>query len=171
MPTYIALLRAVNVGGTGKLPMADLRAACTAQGFTNVRSYLASGNLVLESRLSAAKVRAALEALVSELLGKPATVLVRRAADLAELLAALPFGDHDGAKVLLLFTETPIRERALTEIAAPDGEQLVAIGSTLCIHFPNGMGRSRLRIPYQDVGTGRNLNTVRALLAMARGED
>lgn len=170
MPTYIALLRAVNVGGTGKLPMAELRAACTAQGFTNVRSYLASGNLVLESRLGAAKVREALESLVSELLGKPATVLLRREADLAALLEALPFTEHDGAKVLLLFTETQIRERALTELATPDGEQLVAIGSTLCIYFPNGMGRSRLKIPYQDVGTGRNLNTVRALLAMARGE-
>lgn len=171
MPTYIALLRAVNVGGTGKLPMADLRAACRTRGFTNVRTYLASGNLVVESRLGAAKVREMLEVIVAELLGKPATVLVRRDADLAALLDTLPFPEHDGAKVLLLFTETQIREREIATVATPDGEQLVAMGSTLCIYFPNGMGRSRLKIPYQDVGTGRNLNTVRALLAMARGED
>jgi uncharacterized protein (DUF1697 family) len=51
MPTYIALLRAVNVGGTGKLPMAELKAMCVAQGFTKVQTYIASGNVVFRAGL------------------------------------------------------------------------------------------------------------------------
>jgi len=49
--TYVALLRAVNVGGTGKLPMAALKAMCETIGCTNVRTYIASGNVVFDSRL------------------------------------------------------------------------------------------------------------------------
>jgi uncharacterized protein (DUF1697 family) len=51
MPTYIALLRAVNVGGTGKLPMAELKAMCVAQGFTKVQTYIASGSYSLPNSL------------------------------------------------------------------------------------------------------------------------
>ena len=57
MTTYIALLRAVNVGGTGKLPMADLKAMCLDAGFTEVRTFIASGNVVFSSKTSAAKVK------------------------------------------------------------------------------------------------------------------
>ena len=49
MNTYIALLRAVNVGGTGKLPMAELRTLCESAGFKDVRTYIASGNVLLRS--------------------------------------------------------------------------------------------------------------------------
>ncbi|HEY0489493.1 MAG TPA: DUF1697 domain-containing protein, partial [Telluria sp.] len=52
MTTFIALLRAVNVGGTGKLPMTELKAMCEAAGFTNVRTYIASGNVVFDSALA-----------------------------------------------------------------------------------------------------------------------
>jgi uncharacterized protein (DUF1697 family) len=55
--TYIALLRAVNVGGTGKLPMAKLKAMCSELGFVNVRTYIASGNVVFGSKASAAKAK------------------------------------------------------------------------------------------------------------------
>ena len=51
MTTYAALLRAVNVGGTGKLPMPELRAMCESVGFSKVRTYIASGNVVFESKL------------------------------------------------------------------------------------------------------------------------
>ena len=48
MPVFIALLRAINVGGTGKLPMSDLKRLCEKVGFRNVRTYIASGNVVAE---------------------------------------------------------------------------------------------------------------------------
>ena len=61
MPVYVALLRAVNVGGTGKLPMTELKTMCVAEGFADVQTYIASGNVVFTSKLSAARVKAALE--------------------------------------------------------------------------------------------------------------
>ena len=61
MPIYVALLRAVNLGGTSKLPMAELKEMCVAEGFTRVQTYIASGNVVLAAKVSASKVKAALE--------------------------------------------------------------------------------------------------------------
>ena len=68
MKTYIVLLRAVNVGGTGKLPMADLRAMCEAAGFQRVRTYIASGNVLVDSAASEKQVKAALNSTLSETL-------------------------------------------------------------------------------------------------------
>ena len=170
MPTHIALLRAVNVGGTGKLPMAELRARCTALGFENVRTYIASGNLVLESKLAAAKVQATLERLVHEMLGKPAAVLMRSREELEALLAANPYKDAEGNRVLIVFLEKAPPKDALNGWKIPGDEQLTLIGRELFIHFPSGQGSSKLKVPFQDIGTGRNLNTVRTLLAMATGQ-
>lgn len=169
MPTHIALLRAVNVGGTGKLPMAELRARCTALGFANVRTYIASGNLVFESALSPKRVQAMLESLVHEMLGKPAAVLLRSPAELAALEKANPFRDAEGNRVIVMFLEQPPAKDALKGWKIPGDEELRIVGRELFIHFPSGQGKSKLKIPFQDIGTGRNLNTVRTLLEMARG--
>ena len=61
MTAYVALLRAVNVGGTGKLPMTTLVKMCEAAGFGEVRTYIASGNAIFNSRLKERKVKALLE--------------------------------------------------------------------------------------------------------------
>jgi Protein of unknown function (DUF1697) len=58
---YIALLRAVNVGGTGKLPMFELKAMCRDAGFARVETYIASGNVIFESEASPSRVKAELE--------------------------------------------------------------------------------------------------------------
>ncbi|HEY3747231.1 MAG TPA: DUF1697 domain-containing protein [Gemmatimonadaceae bacterium] len=49
MPSFIALLRAVNVGGTSKLPMTHLKTMCEDAGFESVRTYIASGNVIFET--------------------------------------------------------------------------------------------------------------------------
>ena len=74
---YVALLRAVNVGGTGKLAMAELKAMCEAAGFLSVRTYIASGNVVFQSPKTEVQVKAALEAALSTYAGKPVGVMVR----------------------------------------------------------------------------------------------
>jgi len=61
MTRYIALLRAVNVGGTGKLPMSELKAMCCDAGFARVETYIASGNVVFESKAAPSRVKAELE--------------------------------------------------------------------------------------------------------------
>ena len=83
MTGYIALLRAVNVGGTGKLPMTELKAMCEAAGFSGVQTYIASGNVVFRAAHSEAHVKAALEKALAAYSGKPMGVLVHTAAEMA----------------------------------------------------------------------------------------
>ena len=71
MPIYIALLRAVNVGGTGKLPMADLKAMCEAEGFERVQTYIASGNVMFEAAGTEQEVQVALAQRLNLYAGKP----------------------------------------------------------------------------------------------------
>lgn len=74
MPNYVALLRAVSVGGTGKLPMAELKAMCIAEGFEAVQTYIASGNVVFSTELSEVQVKAALEKRLQTYADKPVAV-------------------------------------------------------------------------------------------------
>lgn len=166
MPAYAALLRAVNVGGTGKLPMTELRRLCEEGGLTDVTTYIQSGNVVFRSKRVEAGVKKLLETALAVQLGKPCGVLVRQAAELRELLEQNPFPDAAGNQVLVLFLDEAPPAAVLKQVVAADGEELRACGRHLFLHFPNGMGRSKLKIPLAKVGTGRNLNTVRKLLAL-----
>ena len=91
MARYIAILRAVNVGGTGALPMADLRAICIDSGFTRVETYIASGNVVFESKAAPAMVKAELEARLLAYAGKPVGLMLRTAPEMLAVLKANPF--------------------------------------------------------------------------------
>ena len=92
MTTYVALLRAVNVG-SAKLPMADLKAMCEAAGFEGVRTYIASGNALFRSELSEAEVKAALELTLNSYFGAVMPVLVRTSEEMAQACAANPFNE------------------------------------------------------------------------------
>src|SRR5499427_9132768 len=105
MTKYIALLRAVNVGGTGKLPMTDLKSICEDLGFARVETYIASGNVVFESKAAASKVKSALEARLFEYAGKPIGVVVRTAAEMRTVLKANPFGDAEGKYAYAIFLD------------------------------------------------------------------
>src|SRR5262249_55424242 len=91
MTAFVALLRAVNVGGAGKLPMTDLKAMCEELGFTSVRTFIASGNVVFATRKSEAAVKAALEQRLAAYAGKTVGVMVRSAAEMAQVSADNPF--------------------------------------------------------------------------------
>ena len=88
MAIYVGLLRAVNVGGTGKLPMSELRRLCEDCGFARVQTYIASGNVVFEAVGSDADVQARLQSSLEGYAGKPVGVLVRSGAEMAEVLKA-----------------------------------------------------------------------------------
>lgn len=163
----IGLLRAVNVGGTGKLPMADLRALCTGLGFTDVATYIASGNLVFRTRLSEAKAKAALEAALTKRTGKPASVIMRSHEEMVAVERANPYPDAAPNQLLVLFLDAAPPKNALADVKAPGGERLTLLGREVFIHFPQGMGVSKLKIPLADIGTGRNMNTVRKLIEMS----
>ena len=161
MPAYAALLRVVNVGGTGKLPMAQLQAMCEAEGYAGVRTYIASGNVVFHTGRDAAQVKAALERRLHQYTGKPVRVLVRTAAELARILAANPFPEQAPNRTVVIFLDHAPAADALATVSR-QREERVALG---------GMAGSKLRIPAGEAGTGRNMNSVARLAAMAAALD
>jgi uncharacterized protein (DUF1697 family) len=166
--TYVALLRAINVGGTGRLAMTDLRLLCAGCGFRNVVTYIQSGNVVFQSRLSEGRVKAVVEQALARKMGKPFSALLRTAAELSRVLDANPFPRAAPNRVLILFLDEAPPLDGLKAVVAPGREELALRGREIFVHFPDGQGHSKLKVPFQKVGTGRNLNTVGKLAAMAR---
>jgi uncharacterized protein (DUF1697 family) len=167
MGKYVALLRAVNVGGTGKLPMADLKRICVEAGFDQIRTYIASGNVVFESKATASGVKSELESRLREHAGKAIQVFVRTAAEMREVVNANPFSKADPRRTYAFFLgEKPPRD-AVTNIRNRADEELRAGKREIYVHYPLGMGQSRLVIPAAVAGTARNMNTVAKLVEMS----
>jgi uncharacterized protein (DUF1697 family) len=155
MTKYVALLRAVNVGGTGKLPMTELKSMCDSSGFLNARTYIASGNVVFESKLTESAVKAKLGKCLASYAGKPVDVMVRTGPEMAAILAKNPFKSRaPNATVAIFLDERPPK---------------VALGTReIYVHYGAGMGRSKLKIPAAKLGTARNMNTVAKLTEWAK---
>ncbi len=164
MKVYVALLRAVNVGGTGRLPMAELVRMAEAVGFVDARTYIASGNLLFRSPGSEGEVKARLEETLAEYAGKPVGVMVRTAPELAAVLAANPFPEREPNRTMVIFLDQP--PPAEFEVVAPDGEEVRAGAREFYVHYPIGSGRSKLKLPAARSGTARNINTVARLVEM-----
>ncbi|MCC6881223.1 MAG: DUF1697 domain-containing protein [Verrucomicrobiales bacterium] len=167
MPVFVALLRAVNVGGTGKLPMAELKAMCEAEGHTQVQTYIASGNVVFGSKTSAPVIRAALEARLQLYMGKAVGVFVRTAAELHDVWQANPFPDAPASRVMVHFLHDCPPLAALEHLKGRQREELKLGHREIYVHYPEGLGSSKLVIPAAKTGTGRNLNTVAKLAELA----
>jgi uncharacterized protein (DUF1697 family) len=167
MTVFVALLRAVNVGGTGKLPMSDLKAICERAGYTSVSTYIASGNVVFESQSSARVVQARLQADLEAYADRPVGVLVRTAAEMKALLAAQPFPGREPTKTIVIFLDRPPATEALDSLSGQHGEELRLGKRELYVYYPRGQGQSRLKIAAAAEGTARNLNTVARLVEMA----
>jgi uncharacterized protein (DUF1697 family) len=167
MTGYVALLRAVNVGGTGKLPMTDLKAMCEAAGFEKVRTYIASGNVVFESSRTEAQVKAALEAALADYAGRPVGVCVRTAAEIAAVRDDDPFPEAPRNRTVAIFLDDPPPPDALHRAVGKQGERMALGLREIYVLYDEGMAHSKLRIPAAKAGTARNLNTVAKLAALA----
>jgi uncharacterized protein (DUF1697 family) len=173
--TYVALLRGVNVGGHRKIPMADLREAIEAAGFDRVRTYIQSGNVVLDADLKAGEVGEQVAAVIADSFGHTVPVMVRSGADLDRVVAADPFAgrDLDEAKVTVTFLSGPA-----PDLAVPEGqpEEARVDGTEVWVYYPEGLGRSTLERAgfWKPLGeleaTTRNLRTVRKLRDMAAAQ-
>ena len=168
--TWVALLRAINVGGTGKLAMTELTALCKKAGFGGVKTYIQSGNVVFDSDEPKAAVKSTLEAMLAKKLGKPVGVLLRSAAELKRVLDDNPFTDASPSKVIVLFFDRRLPKSSLAEATTPGREELALHGQELYIHYPDGQGRSKLKLPFAAGATGRNLNPIAKLVALAASE-
>lgn len=167
MTVYVALLRAVNVGGTGKLPMVELKAMCEAAGFKNARTYIASGNVIFESSAAEARVKALLEARLNKYAGKPVGVVVRTARELAAVLKANPFPKAAPNRTVAIFLDDAPPADAL-KLATGRADEEMKLGTReIYVHYGDGMADSKLKIPAAKAGTARNLNTIAALVKLA----
>jgi uncharacterized protein (DUF1697 family) len=166
MATYVALLRAVNVGGTAKLPMADLRAMCADAGFLRVQTYIASGNVVFDSKASPTKVKAGLEARLLAHVGKPVGVIVRTAAQMAAVLRANPFQKTAPNRTVVIFLDKPPPSDALGHAAGVKDEEMRLGACEIFVHYASGIGKSKLKIPAARMGTARNMSTIAKLVEM-----
>lgn len=168
MLSFVALLRAVNVGGIGKLSMVDLKALCEAAGFQAVRTYIASGNVVFRSSCPKLEVKASLEARLQAYAGKPVGVAVRTAAEMAGVLAANPYSDTPGNRVTAIFLDDITSPSTLDGVTGRGPDEALQLGHReIYVRYGDGMAASKLRIPAAKNGTARNMNTVAKLAAMA----
>jgi uncharacterized protein (DUF1697 family) len=148
--------------------MSELKAMGEKLGFAQVRTYIASGNLVFKSKEGENKVRAKLEGTLAAYAGKAVGVLIREAGELADVLARNPFPGQPGNRVMVLFAYEPLGPASLTNVRGRQGEELRLGRREIYIFYPEGMAATRLRVPAGDKGTIRNMNTVAKLVEMAR---
>lgn len=167
MTVFVSLLRAVNVGGTGKLPMAGLKSLCEGAGFTAVRTYIASGNVVFRSRLGEAGVKAQLEAGLKAYGGKPIGVIVRTGAEIAAVLDGNPFAGRPADRTVALFLDEAAPADAIAAATHRESEEIVTGEREIYLFYPAGIGQSKLVLPAMKRGTARNMNTVAKLAALA----
>lgn len=167
MSDFIALLRAVNVGGTGKLPMSVLKTLCEDAGLTRVRTYIASGNVLFDSHLSREQVKSALESRLETYAGKSVGVVLRTPAELAATLQAHPFPGAAPNRTVVIFFDEALPADCLATVRGHKDEQLMQSEREIWVHYGDGMSQSRLVIPAAKLGTARNLNTLTKLVELA----
>lgn len=179
MTRFVALLRAVNVGGHRRVPMAELRDLAGSLGFRGAATFIQSGNLVFASDLGEEEAAARLETGIERRFGFPVEVLVRSAARWRRYLAANPFpseAEREPDRVVLLLPKSPPPAGGVAALAAraAKGERVVAAGDAAWAHFPEGIAPSKLTAPVIDrlLGsptTARNFRTVEALRDLLAG--
>jgi len=177
---HVALLRAINVGGTKKLLMADLRAMFEAAGCTDVRTYIQSGNVVFRAEAPLAeRVPALIEAEIAATKGFEVPVVTRSAAELDAVVTGSPFlaAGADPTQLHVGFLAQAPTAARIAELD-PDrspGDAFEVRGREVYLHFPNGTARSKLTVDYFDrvLGTTitiRNWRTVGKLREMTGGD-
>ncbi len=169
MTSYVALLRGINLGRR-KVAMAELREISEAAGFTEVRTHLNSGNLIIETDGSAASVRTTLEPLIAERFGFEVPVVVRSAKQLKAALAANPFDAANPSQLIITFCSAAPSAAAVSKLRelATDQEELAVHGKEVFIDYRGGLARSKLAASGDTgtIATGRNLRTVQKLVEL-----
>ena len=176
MARQIVLLRGINLGSTNRLPMPKLRKALEDAGFEDVQIYLQSGNVVLSSSDSAARLAHACERLIKKEFGLEIPAVVRTRAQLAQVVKRNPLGKvaKSPKRYQVSFLEkkpSAALVRKLEGVAAPS-ERVVAHGREIYAWHPEGVARSKLWAALAGKGLGvtataRNWTTVTKLLELA----
>jgi uncharacterized protein (DUF1697 family) len=177
VPTWVALLRAVNLGAHNKVPMPRLRAVLADAGFTDVRTYVNSGNVVLGSTLrSPAKVGQAVHDVIAEHFGVDTPVIMRTGAQLAAVQDWNPFPDAAAERphlvAVLHLSGEPEAARVETFLAGDYAPVRVAHrGEEVVVDWHERFGRPKVDTALKKLGvdaTARNWRTLTALVNLTR---
>lgn len=174
--SYLALLRAINVGGKNKLPMPALRELFVDAGCQEVQSYIQSGNVLFKAEPQAVSpLPALLSASIAERFDLRVPIILRSQAQLADVLSHNPFIEEGAALEalhVLFLAHSPTAERvsALDPDRSPPDVYRVR-GQEIYLCLPNGAGNTKLTNAYFDsklatISTGRNWRTVTTLFEM-----
>ncbi len=167
MTAQIALLRAVNLGSHNKISMTDLRELVEGVGCTDVRTLLQSGNVVYHSGVSGDTMERKLEAAAAKELGLKTEFMVRTASQWNAIVKGNPFPAEakkdPGHLILMVCKMAPGKD---VKVTGARREVLKVKGKEIYVVYPDGQGRSRLKIA--TVGTGRNWNTVLKLQELVK---
>ena len=169
MTAYVALIRAVNVSGTGKLPKEDLQAMGEACGFDQVRTFINSGNLLFTSDCDEAEAKARMEQCVARHFGKPVPVFVRSAGEMAEAVERDPFTDDQPSRRYAHFIDESPTQAMLDEARDAAGERMALGPRLLYVSYGEGIGKTRLKLPAVKQGTARNMNSVAKMANLLAG--
>jgi uncharacterized protein (DUF1697 family) len=178
MPTYISMLRGINLGSHNSIRMPELKGLYEALGFTNVSTYVQSGNVVFSGDdRDTPELEAAIQAQIAATFGFDVPVFVRQARDFQWLLDENPFlhgRSEDPARLHVTFLSAAPPQEKLDALVKPAGEndEYVIIGRDVFLFCPNGYGRTKLSNAFFErklglPATTRNWNTINALLKMA----
>jgi len=179
MAQYVALLRAINVGGNTVIQMAALRNLFAELGLKNARTRLQSGNVVFTAgRASPAAASKKIETALAERFGKDIRVIVRTPEELANVTGRNPFPDaarEEPGRLLVFFLAgkpTDAAAKALNQLK-PANERFRLDGTELFVHYEQGAGTSKFTGALIErtlgvQGTARNWNTINKLIALAR---
>ncbi len=179
MNRWMVLLRGVNVGRHRQVPMKRLVDVLLEAGFESVRTYIQSGNVVLDSHDQRASVGVAVRSLIQAEFGFDVATVVRTHAEIAAAARhPLDTGRIDPKLLHVVFLVAPAslaQQEQLNACApkySPDHWSISESGDTLFVAYPNGSATSRLTLDVIErhlgvVGTARNLNTVRRLVDFA----
>ncbi len=173
--TYVTFLRGVNLGPTNKISMPELRAMAEGLGYTDVATYINSGNLIISSTKKAATVEREISDAIKKTFGRPIDVTVRTPAQLEKILAENPYPDGNPSQVTVAFlTKTPAADaKEKVTAVAKDYEPFTFSGQQVYVNYSKGIGRSQLAEKFSDIigvsSTVRNIRTVEKVLALCEG--
>jgi uncharacterized protein (DUF1697 family) len=160
LTAYVALVRAVNVSGTGMLPKEILRSMGEVCGFDNCRTFINSGNLLFTSGIGEPEVKRRIAEQIADYFGKPVPVFVRSADEMAEAVKQDPFTEDKLSRRFAHFIDEEPSQSMLDEARDVAGERM-AIGPRLIyVSYGEGIGKTKLKLPAVKQGTARNMNSI-----------
>lgn len=148
--TYISLLRGINVSGKKKIIMKELKTLYESLGFTNVLTYIQSGNVIFESNEDDTVIVNKIETAINQKYGFAVPVQVRSVSEFSNIIKACPFHELDlveeGTRVMVTFLELVPSDKNVAKLMTyvKEPERLVLVGRELYLHCPNGYGKTKL---------------------------